>query len=212
MSFCDGSGAPGGSGATGYEPNPELQLQVFRDLQVPHPGACQEVPVLRHCSVCRQPGAQAVCDWCGGTVHGACSYQGEGFVLCLTDFQSMQLQFGAHQMQQREWLTMRLEQARQHRRAQLDFEARRLAAQASDVVGRSAQWTGAAVGASAAIAARAVGSLTSGAVSGATAAWGATSGRISPSRERPEPSRPLGSEPREAARPLELSSELPPDG
>ena len=91
--------------------------------------------------------------------------QDEGLQVCQNNF---------GQMQQREWLLGRLEQARAQRRQNREIQARRLSAAASDAVDRTAQMAGAAIGAAVGTAARGVGSLAGGVFEGASAAWGAT--------------------------------------
>ena len=145
------------SGAMGYEPNSS-------SLAATSTGQCV---------VCRFPGAELICDWCGCPVHVRCALQSEGFTLCQSDYDQMSMQYGQVQMQQREWLLGRLEQARAQRRQNREFQARRLSAAAGDAVDRTAQVAGAAIGAAVGTAARGVGSLAGGALAGATAAWSA---------------------------------------
>ena len=116
----------------------------------------------------------------------------------------MSMQYGQLQMQQREWLLGRLEQARAQRRQNREFQARRLSAAAGDAVDRTAQMAGAAIGAAVGTAARGVGSLAGGALAGATAAWSA------PRRARGQaPLIPGYGPERVPGRPIELPQELP---
>ena len=176
------------SGAMGYEPNSS-------SLAATSTGQCV---------VCRFPGAELICDWCGCPVHVRCALQSEGFTLCQSDCDQMSMQYGQVQMQQREWLLGRLEQARAQRRQNREFQARRLSAAAGDAVDRTAQVAGAAIGAAVGTAARGVGSLAGGALAGATAAWSA------PRRAQGQAPLIPGYGPAGVpGRPIELPQELP---
>ena len=76
------------SGAMGYEPNSSSMAATSTG----------------QCVVCRFPGAELTCDWCGCPVHVRCALQSEGFTLCQSDYDQMSMQYGQVQMQQREWL------------------------------------------------------------------------------------------------------------
>ena len=95
----------------------------------------------------------------------------------------MKYNFGPDQMGRQEWLLGKLQEARQHRQSQRDFEMRRVLAGAGDMVHTAASAGGAVLGSSASIAVRGLGALAGGAGRGAIAAWGTR-----PSRATPKPS------------------------